>query len=46
MTHTNTKNFISCIRAELKHNADTETKKSGERFFKEAVKLYGVILRG
>jgi 3-methyladenine DNA glycosylase AlkD len=35
-------NILSKIRSELKRNADERTKKSGERFFKEKVKLYGV----
>jgi len=35
-------NVIQKIRKELKQNADEKTKNSGERFFKEKVKLYGV----
>ncbi|MFA5871566.1 MAG: DNA alkylation repair protein [Parcubacteria group bacterium] len=35
-------NVLKKIRLELKKNSDLKTKKSGERFFKEAVKLYGV----
>lgn len=38
----NTKNIISQIRQELKQNADEKTKTSGQRFFKETIKLYGV----
>jgi len=38
----NTKNIISQIRQELKQNADNKTQASGERFFKEDVKIYGV----
>jgi 3-methyladenine DNA glycosylase AlkD len=34
--------IISQIRAELKLNADAKIRESGQRFFKEAVKLYGV----
>lgn len=34
--------IIKKIRQELKHNSDEKTKKSGERFFKEKVKIYGV----
>ena len=30
------------IRKELKENSDEKTKKSGQNFFKEKVKLYGV----
>jgi len=37
-----TTNIIASIRKELKQHADTATKASGERFFKEPVKLYGV----
>lgn len=35
-------NILTKIREELKQNANEKTKKSGERFFKEKVKLYGV----
>lgn len=35
-------NIIEKIRRELKKNADKKTKESGERFFKEKIKLYGV----
>jgi 3-methyladenine DNA glycosylase AlkD len=35
-------NIIEKIRRELKGNADKKTKESGERFFKEKIKLYGV----
>lgn len=34
--------IIENIRLELISNADEKTKKSGERFFKEDVKLYGI----
>ncbi len=34
--------IISQIRKELKQNADEKLKKSGERFFKEKVKMYGM----
>lgn len=34
--------IIEKIRKELKKNSDEKTKASGKRFFKEAVKLYGV----
>jgi 3-methyladenine DNA glycosylase AlkD len=34
--------IIKSIREELKNNADEQTKKSFQRFFKEAVKYYGV----
>ena len=34
--------IISQIRKELKQNADENLKKSGERFFKEPVKMYGM----
>jgi 3-methyladenine DNA glycosylase AlkD len=34
--------IILQIQEELKKNADNDTRKSGERFFKEEVKLYGV----
>ncbi|HNU96262.1 MAG TPA: DNA alkylation repair protein [Candidatus Magasanikbacteria bacterium] len=34
--------IISQIRKELKQNADKKLKKSGERFFKEPVKMYGM----
>lgn len=33
---------ISKIRKELRQNADEKLKKSGERFFKEKVKMYGM----
>jgi 3-methyladenine DNA glycosylase AlkD len=36
------KKIIVAVRRELKKNADPKTKESGQRFFKEAVKLYGV----
>ena len=36
------KNVLVALRAELKQCADPVTKKSGERFFKEDVKLYGI----
>jgi 3-methyladenine DNA glycosylase AlkD len=35
-------NIIDAIRQELKSNVDEKTKLSGERFFKEEVKLYGI----
>mgnify|MGYP000992869388 CR=1 FL=1 len=35
-------NILTKIRKELKQNADEKTKKSGERFFKEKVKMHGV----
>lgn len=35
-------NIIENIRSELSRNADEKTKISGERFFKESVKLYGL----
>jgi 3-methyladenine DNA glycosylase AlkD len=35
-------NIIRKIRAELKEKADEDVKRSGERFFKERIKLYGV----
>jgi 3-methyladenine DNA glycosylase AlkD len=35
-------NILKKIRLDLKKNSDAKTKKSGERFFKEAVELYGV----
>lgn len=35
-------NIIEKIRRELKKNADKKTKESGERFFKEEIRLYGV----
>ncbi|OFY39147.1 MAG: DNA alkylation repair protein [Bacteroidetes bacterium GWF2_40_14] len=38
----NHKVIISKIREDLTANADEKTKKSGERFFKEEVHLYGV----
>lgn len=34
--------IISQIRAKLKQNADAKTRESGQRFFKETVKIYGV----
>jgi 3-methyladenine DNA glycosylase AlkD len=34
--------IIENLRSELISNADEEVKKSGERFFREAVKLYGI----
>jgi 3-methyladenine DNA glycosylase AlkD len=34
--------ILKKIRLELKSNSDVKTKKSGERFFREVVKLYGV----
>ncbi len=37
-----TDQLILKIRRELKNNADLETQKSGQNFFKEAIKLYGV----
>lgn len=36
------KNVILRIREELKANGDEKAKESGQRFFKEAVKMYGV----
>ncbi|MBI4651410.1 DNA alkylation repair protein [Candidatus Desantisbacteria bacterium] len=36
------KNIIDEIRKELKQNADEKTKKTGQNFFKEKIKLYGV----
>ena len=35
-------NIIKRIRQELKEKADEDVKRSGERFFKERIKLYGV----
>ncbi len=35
-------NIIESLRQEMIQNADEATKKSGERFFKEAVTLYGI----
>ncbi len=35
-------NIIENLRKELIRNADEKTKLSGERFFKEAVKMYGI----
>jgi len=35
-------NILSKIRKELRRNADEKIRKSGERFFKEKVKLYGI----
>jgi 3-methyladenine DNA glycosylase AlkD len=37
-----TNQIISSVREELIRNSDEKTKKSGEGFFKEPVKLYGV----
>jgi 3-methyladenine DNA glycosylase AlkD len=34
--------FIENLRKELIDNADEKTKLSGERFFKEAVTMYGI----
>lgn len=34
--------IINSIREELRNNADESVKKSGERFFKEEVRLYGI----
>src|SRR5664279_5792296 len=34
--------IINKIREELIQNADEKTKSSGERFFKEEIKLYGL----
>lgn len=34
--------LLAKIRRELKENASEKTRKSGERFFKEEIKLYGV----
>lgn len=34
--------IIDELRQKLIHNSDEKTKISGERFFKEAVKLYGL----
>jgi 3-methyladenine DNA glycosylase AlkD len=34
--------IIKRIRAELKEKADEDVKRSGERFFKERIQLYGV----
>ncbi|HBE42796.1 MAG TPA: DNA alkylation repair protein [Bacteroidales bacterium] len=36
------KNIINEIRSEIIRNADEKTKISGERFFKESVKIYGL----
>ena len=36
------KTLINQIQTELKQNADEKLKKSGERFFKEKVKMYGI----
>lgn len=36
------KSIIDSLRKELKKNADESLKKSGERFFKEPVKMYGM----
>lgn len=35
-------NIINNLRKELKENSDEAVKKSGERFFKEKVKMYGM----
>lgn len=35
-------NIINKIRQELKQNSDEKTKKTGQNFFKEKIKLYGV----
>ncbi len=34
--------LIEILRQELLSNADEKVKKSGERFFKEEVRLYGI----
>ena len=34
--------IIENVRSELMRNADEKTKQSGERFFKEEIKLYGI----
>lgn len=34
--------FITKIREELNHNSDEKARKSGERFFREEIKLYGM----
>jgi 3-methyladenine DNA glycosylase AlkD len=34
--------IIKKIRQELKEKADEDVKRSGERFFKEQIKLYGM----
>ena len=34
--------IIENLRSELKSNADEKVKKSGERFFRESVRLYGI----
>jgi 3-methyladenine DNA glycosylase AlkD len=36
------KNIIAKIRKELKQNSDPHTKATGQNFFKEKVKIYGV----
>ncbi|MFA5986755.1 MAG: DNA alkylation repair protein [Parcubacteria group bacterium] len=36
------KNILGDLRKELRKNADKDVKKSGERFFKEDVKFYGI----
>lgn len=36
------KSIVNKVRKELKQNADEKLKKSGERFFKEEVKMYGM----
>lgn len=36
------KQIIGGIRRELKQNSDTKTRQSGQRFFKESIKMYGV----
>jgi 3-methyladenine DNA glycosylase AlkD len=34
--------IIKTLQDQLKQNADPKTQASGQRFFKEAVKLYGI----
>lgn len=36
------KNILAALREELKSSSDEAVKKSGERFFKEDVKMYGI----
>jgi hypothetical protein len=36
------KSIINQIKKELRQNADENLKRSGERFFKEKVKMYGM----
>lgn len=36
------KSILTNLRAELRQNADEKTRLSGERFFKEPVKMYGI----